>query len=84
MSLDEFFALLEKTPRYWFLFNGMIRRRTDICVFCCPWSEVAYVGGRTQVVERKVDIWNAADNVPGHDPALRQRLLAACGLTATE
>ena len=75
MTLDEFIAELEKTPRDWHVNKlGAIRRREYRWI--CPWIEI----------EEKPDdeigrkIWRAADKRGDHDPALRSRLLAACGI----
>jgi hypothetical protein len=42
-------------------------------------EDLARANGLTPVQAATVE--NASDDVPGHDPVLRVRLLAACGLT---
>lgn len=86
MTLDEFIAELENTPRTWRLNGGAIRSG-----LCCPitgterrrlssdnWRRIGLALHLDFGTVRK--IVHAADNDPGHDRALRARLLAACGL----
>lgn len=85
MTLNEF---LEKLPPDgWYLrsdeTHDMEIERTD-SPGICPWLYV-YYQCRPLDPEFSVDggglkIWKAADNSEGHDPALRARLLAKCGL----
>ena len=82
MTLDEAIAKLEASPRDWYLTRtGEIRRisaryGTDRCPYLQLWDEGCDTHGLSC-------IWPAADNQPQSpyfDPALRSRLLAACGL----
>jgi len=81
MTIDEFIERLEKTPRDWYLVGGMIRRKRPAgCQ--CPWSEVFHGKESTLDDRLKAAIWSAADNRPGHNDALRDRMFSACGLAA--
>ena len=98
MTIEEFFAALEKTPRDWEIepdLDGSIRRDGAFCRQCpltavagfgerkgfweygdpSTWVEAAdYLGLRSGDARK---IINAADG----RGSLRERLLAACGLT---
>ena len=77
MTLDELIVKLERTSRDWWLGeNGEIRRGEEM-IANCPWIEadIPTIEGIATTA-----IWVAADNAQGHIPALRSRLLAACGL----
>jgi hypothetical protein len=89
MTLDQFIAELEKTPRKWRFSNGMSLRLDVGQGSCCPvtsmlglhcsrWQSAAHDLGLE--LEDARAIARAADREPGHDPALRSRLLAACGI----
>lgn len=88
MTLDEFFAEVEASPRTWVLEDGAIRcpigSEPGECH--CPWSlvkqmVVGIIGSLDMEYREEVAIWRAADNIEGHDPLIRDRLLAACGIT---
>ena len=93
MTLDQFLAELRKVTESegieWGLISFMghpdlIRAESyrDRCGCPCPWLVVGVVTDLTH--DDFPDSWrvtNAADNVTGRDPALRARLLKACGLT---
>lgn len=72
MTLDEFFA---KLPREgWRIsFAGEIRSIKKPVI--CPYLAVS-----GSFPEGGTKIYLAADKTPGHEPALRARLLAHCGL----
>ncbi len=89
MTLDEFF---EKLPRdNWFSGYGGRPTRGH----CCPVTAIDPAqptpGNWVDVAKRwhldthlAGEIVKAADSIRGHDPALRARLLAHCGLTETK
>lgn len=94
MTLDEFYAALERTPRKWKLHGDHIRidfpyelhprlAEFDMDAPQCPWTYVS-ITERVATLDAEIGslhaIFAAADNDSGHDPAIRQRLLAACGL----
>lgn len=84
MTFAEF---LERLPKDgWDIRDyGRIRRWDDDST--CPFLYVAAQRGvgsvqnfdRTNTLARQ-HVFFAADNYPGHNPAIRQRLLEACGL----
>ena len=90
MTIDELIARLPRDG--WRLVQSTIRRRVE-CE--CPLAFVAnrecspdsLVGGYrgTHLLgmtwQDAIEVIDAADNATGHDPALRARLLAACGLS---
>ena len=91
MTLDEFIAALEKTPRDWYVeSDGSIRTRTMTCPVCAVsnkvagtrlfllWNSAAFAMGLGYEVAFAVA--HAADDDRDHDPELRARLLKACGL----
>jgi hypothetical protein len=60
-----------------------------INAYCCPLLAYAYEQAyedRSHLFNSKAGemIMDAADDKPGHDPKVRQRLLEACGLAETE
>jgi hypothetical protein len=88
MSITEFMAKLEATPREWCLRRVGNTWRLRLGVHC-PLSAVAYT--RPSIVTdaqqalniAKSAAWqiaNAADGWHGHDRELRKRLKKACGL----
>lgn len=95
MTIDEFLVRLEAVDRQWWgkSESPWIRTKTpkDSDTYCCPLTAVAgltKVGDWKKAAEQlglSIDdakaIVAAADNRDGHDPALRARLLKACGLT---
>lgn len=95
MTLDEFFTLLEKTPRDWFLEGDESIRRIDDTYdnACCPLTACDPDGPRSCGFYRSTadkvgmefdlacQIAAAADNTNTKYEDLRARLLAACGLT---
>ena len=90
MGISRFLDLLYKTPRDWRVDEaGAISRPGR--PWQCPWSEVLgnkFPGEppkRRDIVNEEMThaVWNASDNVPGHDPAIRRALLHACGLPAS-
>ena len=89
MTLDQFIAELEKTPRDWRVVWGAAIRRVRPNYNCCPitslydqasasWPSCFLRLGLS--LENAKAIMDAADNYRKHDPALRSRLLAACGI----
>lgn len=94
--LEDFFERLRKTPRAWYIdsrdpFPNSLRCR--IGGFHCPISMVTgdahdFIAPQLAAAKKlgiagdlSWKIPQAADGHPGHDPALRARLLDACGLT---
>ena len=96
-AYDAFLARLRETPRDWRLVKELIRREhvdVERCSFeCCPLSACDPYGpapdqdALVSALEMEIDefladhIMFAADNVTGHDPAIRADLLRACGLS---
>lgn len=95
MTLDDFILALEKTPRRWRLEGGAIRISFepsdlpwldfDAVDSQCPWTYVSTMNHvanveMTEPIKALHSLFAAADNSEGHDPKLRARLLAACGL----
>ena len=92
MTLDEFLAALEKTPRRWYLRAGGAIRcggKTDSCPIsyfgaprqkqCGRYIQAAHRIGLREATADKIAY--AADFIdPITGAALRSRLLAACGL----
>lgn len=84
-ELEQFYESLARTPRDWMLKDGYIQRtplRQEHRHFKvrCPLQEVdtmlrPWYDGPGQ----GESVWMAADNMPGHDPEIRRRLLLACG-----
>jgi hypothetical protein len=92
-AYERFLARLRETPRDWFLMDGCgeVRLRADgVC--CCPlsvfhpdgpqWPREYPAAARVLEIDNDLAfaIARAADGFPGHDPAIRADLLAACGL----
>jgi DNA-binding XRE family transcriptional regulator len=86
LSMEEFFTELEKTPRDWMVHpDGRIGLKHAKMI--CPAVEVISRRfsnrsggiGVTFKFNGQV-IYDAADNVLGHDPEVRRRLLKNCGL----
>ncbi len=84
MSFTDFLDLLGKTQ--WVITDGpigggRIRRAADIT--CCPYLFVRGIPGvhsRKDCDDDRQKVFDAADNLTGHDPVIRRRLLQACGL----
>lgn len=77
----EFLENLKKTPRNWYVnADGGIRtRKPTQDLVSCPGMECDIFNRNNSYYS-----WNvaaAADNEEGHDPAIRQDLLDACGLS---
>lgn len=81
MSLDEFFEKLKATPGDWIIHpSGDIVAADDLS--CCPYLAVHPAPELSRDDLRA--LFAAADNnthLSHFDPALRARLLEACGLT---
>jgi len=75
-----FLEALGKTPRDWRMCNGFVRRGKHDGR--CPAEAVFDITGVTEYLyeEEFAPIARAADNLPGHSPALRAAILEACGL----
>lgn len=92
MTLDEFFEKLPKTGWHFMDSAEFGKLRIRLGAGCqCPLEAVAIVDAGSVSICRLVEgiglsfedgkrIVYAADNWIGHDPALRARLLAHCGL----
>lgn len=93
MTYEEFLAALEATPRDWWVVAGLIRFQPEQprgVPSCCP-IEACCPGGFLPSGEAALQlglsddvaaaIIAAADNAPGHDPAVRSDLLCACDLS---
>ncbi len=91
MTLEEFLTELEKTPRDWHIeSDGVIRNRRNECPACVvsnalrhtryalAWDDAAKALGMLRA--DGAAIAEAADEETGHDRALRERLMQACGL----
>ncbi len=93
MTIDEFFAALEKTPRDW-LNSGAVRRCGKFCPQC-PLTAVAGFGERegfwtygdtgmwhyaAQVLGLRMRDARKIVNAADGRGSLRERLLIACGL----
>lgn len=78
MTRFEFLALLRATPRRWVL-DPCGRIRTDQAMHC-PWTKVDANESFSWPNFGLKNLFNAADNVPGHDASLRDDMLEACGL----
>jgi hypothetical protein len=99
MTVNEFLRLLARTPRDWRVERGKIRRGPHDDPDC-PITAVARLlvgelvpaaGGVNRAaygldldVSLASQIVAATDDLPFADPALRTKLLAACGLTHDE
>jgi hypothetical protein len=71
-ELAAFLEALEQTPRDWRLLeNGALRNSQKGCPY-------AVVPDPTRWFDSRYEIWDAADNAPGHNPELRRALLLAC------
>jgi len=86
-ELTAFLVALEQTPRDWFLHRGLLRRNykefsEGICH--CPLTETRCSGKGLLYLcfdpGPGMEVWHAADDLPGHDPELRRALLLACGI----
>ena len=91
MTLNQFLAELSKTPRDWHLSYkwNAIRRGGPFGSACCPITSLSGVSADDWQTEAKCmgldgndayEVMRAADNEAGFNPALRSRLLAACGI----
>jgi hypothetical protein len=91
MTLEQFLAALEKTPRKWKQVGFMLRCVNKSHYQCCPIVSVAggdFVNSEYKKAANALGlgirlankIANAADAVGPYDPKLRKRLLKACGL----
>lgn len=93
-SIDDFLEKLKQTPRDWITSTSGEIRRWNGTICCCPitscdpwgpspchqYGHAALAMGLN--LEQYSSIMHAADNHRAHDPALRARLLEACGLTS--
>lgn len=67
------------------LYNSAIAHKAIVLAgepWICPWLAVVRYGDSISKLTRSENraIFGAADNKPGHDPAIRRDLLKACGL----
>ena len=88
MTIPDFLAKLEQTPRTWRLDDKLRIRSGE----CCPVTvfegkQDYYVRGCAQRMGLPIEEWNvivacadANSAAKGYDPALRRRLLVACNL----
>lgn len=84
ISYKEFLKRLRKTPRTWILTRDWPRRQirdsTDDAV--CPALQVeGFIDHHNPITKA---VFDAADNVRGHDPKIRADLLKACGIVRTD
>lgn len=91
MTIDEFIAKLEATPRDWWVgADGVIRRGSNCrqCPITSLFPEGKYLVGDAFTLGAKLEmdyddvrgIIDAADMEINHSKKLRARILKACGL----
>jgi hypothetical protein len=96
MTIEQFLEVLSKTPRDWFVDSHGCIRRCEICLECCPisscnpsrpidtedWEDAAVNLNLTYADSQAIaESADGDDSTVYFDPALRARLLTACGLS---
>lgn len=86
MTVITFLNRLAATKREWQSTKGLTGER-EITLrsrpSTCPYLAVSHGDGEQLTGPGAVpwtDVWDAADDRPGHNPVLRRALLDACGL----
>jgi hypothetical protein len=85
LSMEEFFAELQKTPRTWAVHPDGRIGQSDSKMICpalgvCRSVIARYPRASVCFSFNGNEIYSAADNRPGHNPEVRRRLLETCGL----
>jgi hypothetical protein len=85
LSMEEFFAELQKTPRTWAVHPDGRIGQSDSKMICpavgvCQSVIARYPRASVCFSFNGNEIYSAADNRPGHNPEVRRRLLETCGL----